>query len=249
MHKLIFNEWLKLFKKRSFFISYLVMMVVIGGAAYFMKILAGGEKFAMRDFVFLGLSPSGFGALTALLVMISTAGAVSKEFSQGTIKLLLIRAQSRSKILLSKYIVIFLYTVSLMLTSFVVSFIAGSLAFGAGTPSASWLDVGKVALSTLVYIEIFATITFMLGVLTRSTGITVGITMLLIMMKDMTVALLSKYAFTKYLIFTNVDLSIYAGGGSPLPGMTLGFSLAVIAAYMVLFLLLSFVTFKKRDVA
>ncbi|WMT43402.1 ABC transporter permease [Paenibacillus sp. D2_2] len=61
-----------------------------------------------------------------------TAGVVSKEYSLGTIKLLLIRAQSRSKILLSKYITVLLYAVSIMVFTFLVSLVTGSIAFEAG---------------------------------------------------------------------------------------------------------------------
>ncbi|WMT41708.1 hypothetical protein RE628_04240 [Paenibacillus sp. D2_2] len=69
------------------------------------------------------------------------------------------------------------------------------------------------------------------------------------MLESLIVFVLAKYSFTKYLIFANVDLSQYAEGGSPLPGMTMTFSLIVIAVYIALFLIASFVTFKKRDVA
>ncbi|GAA0409952.1 ABC transporter permease [Paenibacillus motobuensis] len=249
MHKLVFNEWLKLFKKRSFFIAYLVIAVFVIGAAYFIAKLSGDEVFNARDFVFMAMSPSGFGTLLLFLVVVGTAGVVSKEYGQGTIKLLLIRAQSRGKILLSKYISIVLYILSLMLTMFVISFITGTIAFGAGAPSVSWNDIAQTALYTLVYTVIYATITFMLGVLTRSTGITVGLTMFLMMLEGLIVGILAKYSFTKYLIFANTDLSKYVDGGSPLPGMTMSFSVIVIAVYMALFLMVSFVTFKKRDVA
>jgi ABC-2 type transport system permease protein len=247
--KLVTNEWLKLSKRRSFFIPYLVIAVFTIGIAYFIVKLGSGEDITSQAFVQMMLTKNGLGQLVAFLIIIGTAGVVSKEYSLGTIKLLLIRAQSRSKILLSKYITVLLYAISLMVFTLLVSVVTGSIAFETGAQGTGWNEVIQSFLYTLAYAGIYATITFMIGVLTRSTGITVGATMSMIMLESLIVFVLAKYSFTKYLIFANADLSQYAEGGSPLTGMTMTFSLIVIAVYIALFLIASFVTFKKRDVA
>ncbi|MNI83753.1 hypothetical protein D3C73_1405950 [compost metagenome] len=74
--------------------------------------------------------------------------------------------------------------------------------------------------------------------------------MVIVVLNGLIIFLLSKYAFIKYVLFTNIDLLPYFNNQSPpYEGMTLGFSISVIAVYMFLFLAASFVTFKKRDIA
>ena len=65
----------------------------------------------------------GMGAIgiIAVFVIIVAAGMVSSEFSWGTIKLLLIRPISRSKILLSKYLTLLLFAGLLLTLLYLVS--------------------------------------------------------------------------------------------------------------------------------
>lgn len=253
---LVVNEWLKLSKKRSFFIPYVVLIAFVALFGYLSKEMASSGGMGVEggvvsglDFIQSVMSKNGMGQLIAFLAIICTTGVVTKEYSLGTIKLLLIRSQSRSKILASKYVTAVLYTVSLFLCTGIISLIIGGIAFGFNSSELSWNDVLMKALYTLIYTLIYATITFMIGVLTKSTGATIGVGMVLVLLEGVVTMLLSKYAVVKYLIFTNADLSVYSQGGAPFKGMTLNFSLIVVAVYMVLFLGTSFVTFKKRDVA
>ncbi|MOA13320.1 ABC-2 family transporter protein [compost metagenome] len=196
------------------------------------------------------ISESGLGQFIVFLAMIATAGAVAQEHSLGTIKFLLIRAQSRSTILASKYAAVILYTLCMVVSTLIVAFIAGGIAFGFDATKTGWGDLLLAALSTWVYMLVYVTITFMIGVLTRSTGTAIGIGMAIVLLQGAIVMLLSKYDFIKYVLFTNTSLSVYWGDGNPpVQGMTLAFSVIVLAAYMILFLGASFVTFRKRDIA
>jgi ABC-2 type transport system permease protein len=59
-----------------------------------------------------------------------------------------------------------------------------------------------------------------------------------------------KYKWAKYLLFVNTDLSPYfMGGKPPFEGMTLGFSVTVLVVYWLLFYLIAWLLFTKRDVA
>ncbi|MFD1174763.1 DUF2705 family protein [Paenibacillus puldeungensis] len=247
---LVVNEWLKMFKKRSFFIPF----AVIFGMIVIMLVVV--KYFGSSDETISGLalatsvvSDNGMGRILLYLIIIATAGTVAKEHSLGTIKLLLIRAQSRSKILASKYVMVLLYTLLIYAFAIVISLISGGLMFGLQDPNTSWSDLFQDLLYRVIYSIIYVTITFMVGILTRSSGATIGVGMLLTMLESLIVALLSKYQFTKYLIFANTNLSVYKDGHPPVAGMTMTFSLVVIAVYMILFLSASFVTFNKRDVA
>jgi ABC-2 type transport system permease protein len=58
--------------------------------------------------------------------------------------------------------------------------------------------------------------------------------------------------WVKYVLFMHLNLTSYIGGGKgPIPNhpTTLGFSLAVLAGYFILFNLISWTVFKKRDIA
>lgn len=249
--KLVLNEWLKMYKKRSFFIPYAAIAAVIMLIAYLTKNFRTQDGMPSGfEFMSSVFSGNGMGQLLTFLAIIGTAGTVAKEHSLGTIKLLLIRAQSRSKILASKYVSVLVYILSLALFSGLFSLLVGGILFGFQAGKYGWGDVLLTAGVQLAYSLVYATVTFMIGVLTRSTGATIGVGMLLVMIESLVVGLLSRYDFTKYILFTNVNLSVYLEGGTPpMQGMTLTFSLIVLAVYIVLFLGASFVTFKKRDVA
>jgi ABC-2 type transport system permease protein len=52
------------------------------------------------------------------------------------------------------------------------------------------------------------------------------------------------------LLFANIDLTRYLAGNDPIrPEMTLTFSIMMLVAYYVLFQLVSWLLFTKRDVA
>lgn len=251
--KLVINEWLKMSKKRSFFIPYAVIAVLAIGFNYLMKTLSASEDIqAISGFDMVGemLSHNGLGQMIVLLGIICTAGSVAKEHSQGTIKFLLIRAQSRSKILASKYITTILFVLSLILCTFVVTLVAGGILFGFEIKETGWSDILFTSISTFVYAMVYVTFTFMIGVFTRSSGATIGVGMVIVLFENLVLMLLSKYSFTKYLLFANTNLSPYFNDQDPMfKGMTLTFSLTILAIYLLLFLVASFVTFKKRDIA
>ncbi|MDU4697116.1 MAG: DUF2705 family protein [Paenibacillus sp.] len=247
--KLVVNEWLKMSKKRSFIVPFALITAFIAGMLY-MMFNYSEQSPAYREFAMMAISRNGLGQMITLLIIICTAGIVAKEHSLGTIKLLLIRSKSRSQILASKYVAVLLFTLSSFVFTLAVALLGGGLVFGfGGLSETSWSDVFSHTLYQLIYTVVYVTIAFLASILTRSSGATIGIGMFLVVLEELVVALLSRYEFTKYLIFANVDLSVYVSGQPPMPGMSMSFSAVLIAAYLVLFLAVSFVTFKKRDVA
>jgi ABC-2 type transport system permease protein len=85
----------------------------------------------------------------------------------------------------------------------------------------------------------------MIGILTTSTGVTIGISMFALTISNLIIF----RDFYKYVLFPNMNLAAYEGGGAPLPGMTLPFSILMLAVYFLLFLLAGFMVFRRRDVA
>lgn len=243
---LVINEWLKLFKKRSFFIPYAIVTVIVAIVSYFIV----GRQIDFSFYMSSAFSKQTFCTFLTMLTIIGTAGIVASEYSSGTIKFLLIRTQSRTKILASKYVTVLLYMFSIYAFAFGLTLASALLFTNYNASSIQWGAIGSTIGYALVYTLVYTTIAFMVGILTRSSAATIGLGISLIAFEGLFLLLLSKYEISKFFILTNLDLSMYKEGARPVfAGMTLNFSLMIIFAYLVLFLAASFVTFKKRDVS
>lgn len=196
--------------------------------------------------------------LNTIFVVVVAADSVAGEFTWGTIKMLLIRPWSRSQILLSKYISIVLF--SLLCTAVLIVFgLAASLIFSSptgDTPSsiAAWSPAEYSFIDLLCrYVTLFLTVTlaFMISTVFRASGLAIGLSMFIMFAQGIFAALLNPDVFewARYLIFTHMDLRGYIGSDIGPGGATLGFSITVLAAYYVVFLAVSWIVFRKRDVA
>lgn len=203
--------------------------------------------------------------VVSLFAIITAAGIVSNEFKWGTIKLLLIRPINRSKILLAKYLSVFIFTGVLILTLFVSSILVGAIMFGINditqtsvipTLSGDYLVMNYLTAIWqeygfgMVSLVMMTTLAFMISTLFRSSAMAIGISLFLLLSSGGLMMFLARYDWAKFILFANTDLGQYAEGGTPLiDGMTLGFSVTMLVIYLVVFLSASFVTFTKRDVA
>lgn len=204
-------------------------------------------------------------SLITLFTIIVGATSVAGEFSWGTIKLLLIRSASRSKILLSKYLSTLLFALALLAILFLFSLVFGAILFGFGgwdTPHLTY-DNGQViehnqilhVLSLYglecVNLLMMVTFAFMISTVFRSSSLAIGLAIFLMFAGTNAVGILSLqgYEWVKYILFANTDLSQYLEGEPLIKGMTLPFSVTVLAVYFFIFNAISWIVFKKRDVA
>ncbi len=244
-----------------------VMMLLLVAAVLIISVLwavFGGTDESMWDVAFI--ESSVLFVLVTILTVVVAASGVAEEFTSGTIKLLLIRPWSRSKILLSKYIAIILFAVMLAVLLFASTILINWIIFGliGGTDTASTItnDIsnnndsifvfmlkyyGLTLLSSIVTV----TMAFMLSTLFRSSGLAIGISLFLLLIVKNSVALLLglDYKWIDYILFIHLDLVQYLVDSPMREGMTLGFSLGVLAAYYIIFMALTFYVFNKRDVA
>ncbi|NBD27448.1 ABC transporter permease [Paenibacillus glycinis] len=203
--------------------------------------------------------------LVTILTVIIAADMIAAEFSWGTIKLLLVGPASRSKIMLSKYIATMGFALLLLLLSFAAAFGAGGILEGFGGLSRPELTIaangairessmiadalqkyGFAVISLLMYV----TMAFMISAAFRSSSMAIAFSLLFMLIGNSLSALLSGYGWVKYLLFSNIDLTQYLAGASPLrPDMTLSFSILMLAAYYVVFQFVAWLLFTKRDVA
>ncbi|WP_226035088.1 ABC transporter permease [Aquibacillus saliphilus] len=203
-------------------------------------------------------------SLAGLFTIIVAAGIVASEFSSGTIKLLLIRPINRMKILLSKYLTVLLFGVSMLAIIYLFSSIVGLILFGLPSSDVSHLAysngevvernvainlVGEYFLSSIDLLMI-ATMAFMISSVFRNSSFAVGISLFLLFMGGTaTMLLASRFEWAKYILFANTDLSVYFDGVPPIDGMTLSFSIFMLLVYFFIFHLFAFGVFAKRDVA
>lgn len=203
----------------------------------------------------------GLMMIVTIFSVVVAAGIVSSEFSSGTIKMLLTRPVSRTKILLSKLLTVILfglllYAVCLAGTAFIALVLWGTdvshnlqMVDGAIKEVGVWKPIFENFI--LSFGDFFMSIffAFMLGSIFRSSSLAIGLTLVISMMGTLIITLMSKYSFAKYVWISHSDLTQYASGSTPyLEGVTLPFSLTVLAVYAILFVFSSFIIFNKRDV-
>jgi ABC-2 type transport system permease protein len=204
--------------------------------------------------------------LVTIFTVVVSADSVAGEFASGTIKLLLIRPWSRSSILLSKYVSVLLLGLAMTAATFIVTLLVNLILFGY---SASPGDLpvqanGRSPLETmlLVYLLQFislivvATFGFMMSSAFRSGALAIGLSIFLLLSGSLITGLLSLVdkPWVKFVLFPHLQLTSYlegSGASGPVPNhpTTLGFSLAVLAAYFILFNAVSWIVFRRRDVA
>lgn len=209
--------------------------------------------------------------LLHLLAIVFAADIVSSEFSQGTIKLLLTRPVGRRRVLASKLAALLLAVSLTVLVGGVVAYLFGGLAYGYrgwGAPVLTGFRLsGEVFDSSAVRslplwedallvfgLAWFATATvgvigFMTSVLLRSTAASMGTMFAALILGTILPRLAPSWEFQKYLFVTNLPLPDYfTGSPPPIPGMTVSFSVAVLAVWAVAALVVSFGVFERRDV-
>ncbi|MEH7107301.1 ABC transporter permease [Bacillus sp. JJ1764] len=199
-----------------------------------------------------------------LFTIIVAAGIVSSEFGWGTIKLLMIRPIKRYKILLSKYFTVILFGVLMMTILFGSSAILGFTLFGAGESNPvhlAYANGSVVEQNMLVYliktyflssvgVLMITTMAFMISAVFRNSSLAVGISIFLLLMGGQVTSLIAmRYDWAKYSLFANTDLTQYIDGTPMVEGMTVGFSIIMLFIYFLIFQLLAFGVFTKRDIA
>jgi ABC-2 type transport system permease protein len=209
------------------------------------------------EFMRLGLmAMPNLADFAALFTILAAAGSVASEFSSGTIKLLLIRPYSRAEILLSKYVAVQMYGLVMLLTVLLSTFTAGALLLG--LDGANQIYHGGVSRVELVlrsaganFVELFvlSTLAFMFSTVLRSNATAIGISVLLLLAGPQFAYMVQDYSWSSYTLFANTDLIAYTLDQPYKDGMTIGFSLSVLAAHVIVFVLLAWGVFQRRDVA
>lgn len=218
-----------------------------------------------------GFANAGSYLLLPLLALVFASDIVSSEFGQGTIKLLLTRPVGRARVLTSKLAALLLaISVSVFLGG-VIAYALGGLAFGFRGWDAPILTGFRLSGETLDLAAIrsvplwedaivvfglawFSTLTvgaiaFLTSVVLRSTAAAMGTMFAALIAGTILPRLAPSWQAQKYLFVTNLPLpDYYSGSPPPIPGITIGFSVVVLAIWAAAALAVAYAVFIRRDV-
>lgn len=210
------------------------------------------------------LTSTSLVTVVALLAIVIAGGIVSSEFSQGTVKFLLINPVKRWKILMSKYFTVITVGYIMLCILFVVMIPITGLMLGFDGFSTPYIYVsgGEVKeMPTLLYaaeqylmksveMVVMSTLAFAISSLVRSTALAIGVSVFTMCIGSTVTKLLGQLGqdWARFLVFANTDLASISKGGSIFAQHSLTFAVGVLIAHMVVFLLTAWDGFTKRSV-
>lgn len=202
-----------------------------------------------------------------IMIMMIAGTIVSEEFSKGTIKLLLIKPYKRTTILASKLITCFILLVIMMLAVLSMQFVVGGLVQGFEsfhTPAVVYDHttnqlqeinivsyLGMQAIGKMPIYMLLMTLAFCISTIFTNSALAITIGLLGYMGSSFInqIGLVLKLWWLKFFVTPNWDLTQYLFGGLPkFEGLTIGFSIAIIIAYMLIMLIPTFILFKKKNI-
>lgn len=206
-------------------------------------------------------------AIIVMVVVIVAGVSISEEFNKGTVKLLLVRPYSRTKILISKLIAVFITMLVTTVAILLLQFIIGGIVYGFGTYMMNVVQfdfttnsiitlnifayIGLIFICKLPIFILIGTLAFALSTLFLNSPLAVALPILGYMGSDVInmIAISYKWDWVKYFVTPNWDLSQYLFGGTPMfSGISIEFSITICAIYFVIMLVASIVSFKKRNI-
>ncbi len=208
-------------------------------------------------------------SFVTLFAVIICSASVSAEFSDGTIKQLLIRPHRRWKVLLSKYIASLLYAGSMVIVLIAVGYLVGLLFFGSASFTDKMIDptnyemvktieAGPYFFELMLYwipgFLLINMMAFMLSTLFKSQAIAVGVSVFILFASStinmLITSLVERYEWLKFVLFPHLDLRRYIMDAAPMfEGATVGLSIGVLAVYYLLFVVITFLVFQKKDIS
>jgi ABC-2 type transport system permease protein len=202
-----------------------------------------------------------------IAIIVIAATIVSEEFSKGTIKLLLVKPYSRSKILLSKLItlcliliviVLFLLLSNTLVSGIIYSFDSLEIPVVEYNFNTNSLDVMNVfeymiietlyKLPEYLFILILA---FATSTISTNSGVAVAVALIIELFSSLInmAAIDRNVEIMKYFITLNLDFSQYMFGAKPeFRYINFTHSLIVYIVYVLLILIPTFIVFKKKNI-
>ncbi len=276
MFNLIKNEFIKTFYKKRTYISFLLITIIMPFIIFAIK--NGGSSLELKiygqlqdSFIFFGTLINGYFAsyiIIAVLIshmpFLSTIVAseiVSGEYSKGTFRMYLTRPISRSEVILSKLIIVYIYTTLMMLFFYLYTVILSIIILGTGDLAVFhngllFLDqsdiIWRFILAYIISNSIMLTITslcFLFSTISKN-SVTPIISTISIVFIGTAISFIpidffeqvNPYLFTGY-----IDLFLTAFY-DPIPKDKITLSILVSITWSIIFVSLSFYFFNKKDI-
>ena len=210
------------------------------------------------------LKLTGLVEMVEIVAIIIAADMVAREYTDGTMKFLLIRPHSRTAVLSSKYMAVSLFVLMTLILTVTCAYVTNILCCGVGDIHTTDLflnqegqvirlnvftQVIKIYGLSIFPIMSYITIAFAISTILRNSALAVGSSLLIMILGNLMIEATAKIEWLKFLPFANSDVSLYIFHLPVRPEMTLGFSISVLLVYIFGFLFISWIVFKKRDVS
>jgi ABC-2 type transport system permease protein len=204
-----------------------------------------------------------YGLIIALLLIISCSALIAGEFSEGTMKMMISRPYKRFEILTAKLIVILLYGLVLLVTTFILNFILMGIFYGfngMGTKEMMWTSTKIIyipaVLKTIIifcldflHVLVYVILAFAISVIFRSRSIATGFSLFFLLVGSGIMQTLAIYfSWGKYLPFGLSDFTAVVNTGACIEGTTLAFAIGVSAIYSIVFCVVGYWAFEKKDI-
>ncbi len=224
----------------------------------------GSSPYSENDFMNSITYSTLMAAMAGIFVIIIAAGIIANEYSNGTIKFLLINPVKRAKIFWSKYITCISLLLFALIAFFILHFLFSIILCGTNGLDGVYLSftddivseqniiiyaLKQYALSAVSLVT-EVTLAFMISAFLRSSALAIAASVVIELVGGTISSFLVSFGhdWGRFLIFSNTDLAGIAAGNSMYPGQTLTFALVTIAVYMIVFLLTAYDGFKKKEI-
>ncbi|MDQ0207011.1 ABC transporter permease subunit [Alkalicoccobacillus murimartini] len=260
---LLQNEWIKTYYRNKFMVFSIIIfsLLLFGvGATLFFENYDFGENAVPVDPVgSLGFALGALNSMSVFVLVFSVVIIISSivgEYKSGTMKQLLIRPISRTQVLLSKWVVAFIVSLGMFVAIAAIGLLLGAIFFSFDTSVIEAIStLGLWILYNMPALFFYQAFALCLAVLTRSSALSLSSVIVLYFVGNIVFMFLLEFDWSRFIILANLSLQDYSSnvhlqvaGGPLLEGMTLGFSLTMIAIYSFVLLLVPHIIFKKRDV-
>ncbi|HDC5722687.1 TPA: ABC transporter permease [Staphylococcus aureus] len=250
MGTLIKQECFKLFKKKSTFIAPIVFILLMVAQGYiatkYNEIFTPQESFTSAY--------NGF-SWFAFILIIQASTIISMEFHYGTIKNLLYREYSRTTMIVSKIITLFIISLIYFVITIIASIVIGSLFFNdLNIFESSGNQLLLVSLGTFVGVWLVLSLTLLLSSATNSTGVAIAVGIVFYFASSILAviqtALLEKIDWLKWnpINMMNIMLQTVEKGFSKSTKLELHELFIGNIAYISIFLILVVFIFKKKNI-
>jgi len=206
-----------------------------------------------------GVGLAGSHAIGGLLLIILVGTVTAQEYSWRTIHMWLCHGVSRPTLIGAKFVAALLPIVIVLLTSFVIgAVLTGCFTYALHSNlSVSYSDAKQVAIFFLVTgysLLPYIALTFLLVVLTRSVGATIGISLAFVfLVENILYSVLLSLGGTASLVVQYLPVGLtnallfYSNGPSPFPMAAHSVAIIGIALYTLVFTGLTFLLFQRQS--